>query len=297
MKLDTIQTNMGKILETTTRTTADDKTDMNFSKDTNKLCRQADSKESTNILIRKSSNTLEELSSSLWCCPGINNKIIFLVLSIAISVLGIWLLCDTLSEKGMIRVAEAFIRDDAHKQDCSDKINALNELLSINYSMFSLFSYIVTGLGVLLVTFAFIANLLMSSLMSTNEDRSILLPVIMIFKSYILLQVVAIICISKDRGGVFEIYNLMEDCKILQSSSSKGNLQLGEETGNERTDMSLFLIDNINLTEMEQGLVWGAGSAFAFAILLSLIHIIILLLKMCKKRAKNEIRILVVVKE
>ena len=134
-----------------------------------------------------------------------------------ISSLGVWLLYITLSEKNMIEVAQDFIEDKPH-QNCTDQINQSLITVDGNYSQFSTFSYIVIGLGVLIVTFAFafaIARLEdLRSKMRIVEDFQFLLPTIIVFKAFLVVQVVAIICIVKDRGEVFKVYNTMEKCKV-----------------------------------------------------------------------------------
>ena len=132
-----------------------------------------------------------------------------------ISSLGVWLLYITLSERNMIEVAQDFIEDKPH-QNCTDQINQSLITVDGNYSQFSTFSYIVIGLGVLIVTFAFaIARLEdLRSKMRIVEDFQFLLPTIIVFKAFLVVQVVAIICIVKDRGEVFKVYNTMEKCKV-----------------------------------------------------------------------------------
>ena len=134
-----------------------------------------------------------------------------------ISSLGVWLLYITLSEKNMIEVAQDFIEDKPH-QNCTDQINQSLITVDSNYLQFSTFSYIVIGLGVLIVTFAFafaIARLEdLRSKMQIVEDFQFLLPTIIVFKAFLVVQVVAIICIVKDRGEVFKVYNTMEKCKV-----------------------------------------------------------------------------------
>ena len=148
------------------------------------------------------------------CCPNCL-KITFLLLVMIISSLGVWLLYITLSERNMIEVAQDFIEDKPH-QNCTDQINQSLITVDGNYSQFSTFSYIVIGLGVLIVTFAFaIARLVdLRSKMRIVVDFQFLLPTIIVLKAFLVVQLVAIICIVKDRGEVFKVYNTMEKCKV-----------------------------------------------------------------------------------
>lgn len=227
--------------------------------------------QSINVLIRTSSQVEER------CCPDCL-KITFLLLAMIISTLGIGLLYITFSEKNMIEVAQAFKEDKSH-QNCTDQMERLNELLNTvdnNYLQFSTFSYIVIGLGVLIVTFtAFASFRELRSTMSAIQDFPILLPLIIVFKSYLVVQVVAIICIAKDRGEVFKLYDPMFECLIL--SGTKSMIEVLAE-------MKLFYTDHIHVTKTEWHLMCWAYGWFGFAFFITLIRIIILVVNMCRRK-------------
>ena len=211
------------------------------------------------------------------CCPDCL-KITFLLLAMIISTLGIGLLYITFSEKNMIEVAQAFKEDKSH-QNCTDQMERLNELLNTvdnNYLQFSTFSYIVIGLGVLIVTFtAFASFRELRSTMSAIQDFPFLLPLIIVFKSYLVVQVVAIICIAKDRGEVFKLYDPMFECLIL--SGTKSMIEVLAE-------MKLFYTDHIHVTKTEWHLLCWAYGWFGFAFFITLIRIIILVVNMCRRK-------------
>ena len=181
----------------------------------------------------------------------------------------------------MIEVAQAFKEDKSH-QNCTDQIERLKESLIIvdnNYLQFSTFSYIVIGLGVLIVTFtAFASFRELRSTMSAIQDFPILLPLIILFKSYLVVQVVAIICIAKDSGEVLKLYEPMFDC--LSHSGTKSRIEVMAE-------MKLFYTDHIIVTKTEWDLMCWAYGWFGFAIFITLIRITILVVKICRRKKEE----------
>ena len=193
-----------------------------------------------------------------------------------ISSLGVWLLYITLSEKNMIEVAQDFIEDKPH-QNCTDQINQSLITVDSNYLQFSTFSYIVIGLGVLIVTFTAFATGVgdLRSTMSAIQDFPLLLSLIILFKSYLVVQVVAIICIAKDSGEVLKLYEPMFDCLSLSGTKSKIEVL---------TKMKLFYTDHIHVTKTEWHLMCWAYGWFGFAFFITLIRIIILVVNMCRRK-------------
>ena len=78
------------------------------------------------------------------------------------------------------------------------------------------------------------------------------------------------------------MFNTIENCNIHHSL--KSDLLFGEKDAERRSSMSSFWIEKMKLTKMEQGVVWAAGFPFAFNIFVSLIHAIVLLVKMCRAK-------------